>query len=69
MKSQPRAHLFKRKNNEFFVASHLPVTINLGFLQVYVRHMQQSLHSRDKFFEIYTEKNVDQHPPKNAKCT
>lgn len=31
MKSQPRAHLFKRGNNEFFVASHLPITINLAF--------------------------------------
>ncbi len=31
MKSQPRAHLFKRENNEFFVASHLPITINLAF--------------------------------------
>lgn len=30
-KSQPRAHLFKRGNNEFFVASHLPITINLAF--------------------------------------
>lgn len=47
MKSQPRAHLFKRKNNEFFVASHLPVTINLGFLQVYVRRsVQQGLSCR-----------------------
>lgn len=41
MKSQPRAHLFKRKNNEFFVASHLPVTINLGFLQISVRRSVQ----------------------------
>jgi len=31
VKSQPRAHLFKRGNNEFFVASHLPITINLAF--------------------------------------
>lgn len=31
MESQPRAHLFKRWNNEFFVASHLAITINLGF--------------------------------------
>lgn len=31
VKSQPRAHLFKRENNEFFVASHLPITINLAF--------------------------------------
>lgn len=31
MESQPRAHLFKRWNNEFFVASHLAITINLAF--------------------------------------
>lgn len=31
MEPQPRAHLFKRQNNEFFVASHLAITINLGF--------------------------------------
>lgn len=29
LKSQPRAHLFRRRNNVFIVASHLPIAINL----------------------------------------
>lgn len=36
MEPQPRAHLFKRRNNEFFVASHLAITINLAF-RAYLR--------------------------------
>lgn len=31
VKPQPRAHLFKNMDNEFFVASHLPITINVAF--------------------------------------
>lgn len=60
MKSQPRAHLFKRKNNEFFVASHLPVTINLAFLQVYVRRsVQQGLSTAAANLSEFThEKNL-----------
>lgn len=64
MKSQPGAHLFKRENNEFFVASHLPITINLAFC----RYLHGDLYSRASrlphrtFRHLQTEKFIASHP-------
>lgn len=69
MKSQPRAHLFKKENNEFFVASHLPITINLAFC----RYLRGDLYSRASrlpprtFRHLQTEKFIASHP-QNANC-
>lgn len=67
-KSQPRAHLFKPRNNEFFVASHLPITINLAFRRyVHGTANYQGLHHGSSHRRLIHDGFTASHP-EDANC-